>query len=150
MKALIQRVSRASVRVDAQVVGQIGHGYLILLGISVDDTEKEVVWLAKKCAKIRIFRDENGVMNKALPESGGEAMVVSQFTLYANTAKGNRPSYIEAARPEIAEPLYESFVRHLGSEIGQKVETGVFGAMMDVELVNDGPVTLILEKNPDG
>jgi len=121
---------------------------LILLGIHRDDTERELEWLVGKCAQLRIFRDEDGRMNRSIEEVGGEALVVSQFTLYANAEKGNRPSYIRSAPPEIAEPLYEQFIRSLSGRLGRSVPSGVFGAMMDVELVNDGPVTIWLEKAP--
>ncbi len=148
MIALVQRVREASVSVSGQTVGRVGPGCLILLGIHVNDTEKEVEWLARKCAGLRIFRDEDGVMNRSIIDADGGALVVSQFTLYGDARKGNRPSFISAARPEVAEPLYNAFVRILGQQIGKDVETGVFGAMMDVALINDGPVTIWLERPP--
>jgi D-tyrosyl-tRNA(Tyr) deacylase len=148
MIALVQRVKEASVSVDGEIVGQIGAGMLILLGIHVDDGDREMQWLAKKCAAVRIFRDDQGALNRSIAESGGDALVVSQFTLYGDTRKGNRPSFVKAARPEKAEPLYEAFAKELQHLLGRKIGTGRFGAMMDVMLVNDGPVTIWIEKNP--
>ena len=145
MRALIQRVSSASVTVESDRVSKIGKGFLILLGIENDDTQEDIDWLAAKIAKLRIFGDENDAMNLSLLDVNGDAIVVSQFTLHASTKKGNRPSFIKAARPETAIPLYEKFIAILEKEIGKKVGTGIFGAMMDVELVNDGPVTIILD-----
>jgi len=145
MIALVQRVSQASVSVDSSEVARIGAGILILLGVHVDDTDEDGAWLARKCANLRIFPDDDGAMNRSLVDAGGEALVVSQFTLYGDAIRGNRPSYIAAARPEKAEPLYESFVGHLAGELGREVLQGRFGAMMDVSLVNDGPVTIWLE-----
>ncbi|NND64275.1 MAG: D-tyrosyl-tRNA(Tyr) deacylase, partial [Flavobacteriaceae bacterium] len=143
--ALIQRVSSASVTVESDKVSKIGKGLLILLGIENEDTQEDVDWLAAKIAKLRIFGDENDAMNLSLIDVGGDAIVVSQFTLHASTKKGNRPSFIKAARPETAIPLYEKFIAILEKEIGKKVGTGIFGAMMDVELVNDGPVTIFID-----
>ncbi|MEM1125906.1 MAG: D-aminoacyl-tRNA deacylase [Bacteroidota bacterium] len=148
MIALIQRVREAAVRVDGQVTGSIGPGLLILLGIHRHDTARELDWLVGKCARLRIFRDEEGRMNRSVQDVGGGVLVVSQFTLYGDASRGNRPSYIEAAPPEVAEPLYERFVATLGDTLGHAVATGVFGAMMDVHLINDGPVTLWLERRP--
>lgn len=148
MVALIQRVKEASVTVDGETVGAIGHGLLILLGVHVDDTGQEGQWLARKCANLRIFRDEEGLMNRSVLDVGGEVLVVSQFTLYGDAQKGNRPSFITSARPEKAEALYEQFVADLRVHLGKPVPTGVFGAMMDVQLVNDGPVTLWIERKP--
>ena len=148
MVALVQRVHEASVTVEEEVVGQIGAGLLILLGVHVDDTEQEADWLARKCALLRIFEDETGKMNRSLVDVAGEALVVSQFTLYGNAAKGHRPSFVASARPEKAEPLYEYFVTQLEGHLGRPVPTGSFGAMMDVALVNAGPVTIWLEKEP--
>lgn len=145
MIALLQRVKEASVQVDRQTVGEIKHGLLILLGISVHDTEKEAGWLAKKVANLRIFSDGEGKMNRSLIEVSGEALVISQFTLLAEVSTGNRPSYIKAARPEQANPLYVAFVAQVESILGQPVKTGVFGADMQVSLVNDGPVTVWVE-----
>ncbi|HRK74545.1 MAG TPA: D-aminoacyl-tRNA deacylase [Rhodothermales bacterium] len=148
MIALIQRVSEASVKVAHQIVGEIGNGLLVLLGIHVNDTEKEVDWLVQKIIQLRIFNDQDGKMNRSLQEIGGEILVVSQFTLYGDARKGNRPSYITAARPETAIPLYESFVAKCSDLLGKPVPTGIFGADMKVSLVNDGPVTIWLEKPP--
>jgi D-tyrosyl-tRNA(Tyr) deacylase len=145
MKALIQRVSEASVEVGGQRVAEIGRGLLVLLGITHGDGLKEVAWLARKIPALRIFEDEQGLMNKSVTDVGGSVLVVSQFTLYADTRKGNRPSFIEAARPEHAEPLYESLVAQLRQTLGaDRVGTGVFGAEMKVRLLNDGPVTVEL------
>ena len=146
MKLVIQRVSKAKVEVDNKIVGSIGKGFLVLVGITHTDTEKEADYLANKLCKMRIFEDENGKMNLSLKDVGGELLIVSQFTLYADCAKGNRPSFIEAARPEQATPLYEYFCKKC-EEQGIKVEKGVFGAHMEVSLLNDGPVTIIMEKN---
>lgn len=148
MIALIQRVKQASVTVDGEITGQIRAGMLVLLGIHTHDTEKELNWLVQKVANLRIFEDEEGRMNQSVQDVDGEALVVSQFTLYGNAEKGNRPSFIQAARPELAIPLYEQFVRQLSDVLGKPVPTGVFGAMMDVALVNDGPVTIWVEKKP--
>lgn len=144
MKLVIQRVSKAKVEVDNKIVGSIGKGFLVLVGITHTDTEKEADYLANKLCKMRIFEDENGKMNLSLKDVGGELLIVSQFTLYADCAKGNRPSFIEAARPEQATPLYEYFCKKC-EEQGIKVEKGVFGAHMEVSLLNDGPVTIVLE-----
>jgi D-tyrosyl-tRNA(Tyr) deacylase len=149
MIALVQRVSEASVAVDGQVVGTIGRGLLVLLGIHQTDSEAEAVWLARKCAALRIFPDEEGRMNRSVLDIGGEALVVSQFTLYGDARKGNRPSFVESAPPEVAEPLYEAFMDALERETGTRPERGIFGAMMDVHLVNQGPVTLIVERRRD-
>lgn len=145
MRALVQRVSSASVRVEGRVVGEIGAGLLVLAGISHQDGEEAVTWLAKKLATLRIFSDAAGLMNLSLKDIGGEALAVSQFTLYASTRKGNRPSYTDAAPAEVARPLFDRFANALGQEIGKPVPTGVFGAHMQVALVNDGPVTLWLD-----
>ncbi len=149
MIALVQRVKRASVAIEEETVGQIGVGMLVLLGVHVNDTDRELEWLVRKCSALRIFQDENGVMNRSLIDVGGEALVVSQFTLYGDSTRGNRPSFISAARPEHAEPMYERFVELLSGAINQPVQTGRFGAMMDVSLINDGPVTIWIEKKPD-
>ncbi len=146
MVALIQRVKNASVTIDSEVVGAIQQGLLILLGVHVTDTQAEMEWVAKKCANLRIFSDEEGKMNKSVLDVGGDVLVVSQFTLYGNTAKGNRPSFVASARPEKAIPLYEGFIDEMAGYINRPVPSGVFGAMMDVQLVNDGPVTLWVEK----
>ena len=144
MKLVIQRVSKAKVEVDNKIGGSIGQGFLVVVGITHTDTEKEADYLANKLCKMRIFEDENGKMNLSLKDVGGELLIVSQFTLYADCAKGNRPSFIEAARPEQATPLYEYFCKKC-EEQGIKVEKGVFGAHMEVSLLNDGPVTIVLE-----
>jgi D-tyrosyl-tRNA(Tyr) deacylase len=149
MVALIQRVKKASVTVDGNITGQIEKGLLILLGIHVDDTEKELEFIVHKLVQLRIFEDAEGKMNLSLQDVGGEALVVSQFTLYGDTRKGNRPSFIQSARPEKAEPLYERFTLRLSQLLGKPVPTGIFGAMMDVALVNDGPVTLWIEKKAE-
>ena len=145
MRIVIQRVSSASVAIKGKISGAIEQGVLVLLGIEPTDTLEDINWLCGKLTKLRIFNDEDGVMNLSLREVGGEALIVSQFTLYASTKKGNRPSYIKAARPEIAIPLYEEFIKTLQVELVTPVQTGKFGAMMDVELVNDGPVTIIID-----
>ena len=145
MKAVIQRVSKASVTIDNSIKSAIENGLLILLGIINEDTEADIEWLTNKIINLRIFNDENGMMNKSLKEVDGEAIVVSQFTLHANTRKGNRPSYIKAAKPDLAIPLYEQFVSVLEQNFGKKVGTGEFGADMKVELLNDGPVTIIID-----
>jgi D-aminoacyl-tRNA deacylase len=150
MKAVIQRVSHASVAIDNKKVASINCGLLILLGIVNEDTQEDINWLAKKVANLRIFDDKEEVMNKSLIDINGEAIVVSQFTLQANTKKGNRPSYIKAAKPDIAIPLYEAFVKQLEKEIGKTVQTGEFGADMKVELLNDGPVTIIIDTKNKG
>jgi D-tyrosyl-tRNA(Tyr) deacylase len=144
MRALVQRVSRASVRVDGEVVGEIERGLCVLVGVTHDDIEADARKLAEKVWNLRVFPDADGTMNVPLAETGGEALVVSQFTLYGDTARGRRPSWVAAARPEQAEPLVEAFTTAL-RELGATVATGVFGADMQVELVNDGPVTLMLE-----
>lgn len=145
MRAVVQRVSRAAVAVEGVSVAEIGPGLLVLLGVAADDSEEDVQWLATKIARMRIFADEAQAMNRSVVETGGEALVVSQFTLQASTKKGNRPSFIAAARPEEAVPLYESFVGRLTMEIGRPVPTGRFGADMQVSLVNDGPVTIVID-----
>ena len=145
MRAVIQRVDRASVIINEEVHAAIGSGILILLGIEEADTREDIEWLSGKIARLRVFRDSGGLMNLSLLDTEGEAMVISQFTLHASTKKGNRPSYIRSARPEIAIPLYEGFVKQLESELGKNVKTGEFGAYMQVELINDGPVTIMID-----
>lgn len=145
MRIVIQRVSRASVCVDGSAVSQIGRGLMILVGVENGDTEEDAAWLASKAARLRIFDDADGVMNLSVTDVGGELLAVSQFTLTASTRKGNRPSYIRAADHETAVPLYERFCRMLEQESGAQVRKGVFGADMQVELVNDGPVTIIID-----
>jgi D-tyrosyl-tRNA(Tyr) deacylase len=146
MRAIIQRVKSASVTIERQIVGKIAIGVLILLGIEDSDTIEDIQWLCAKVARLRIFDDDDGVMNNSIMNIDGKILVVSQFTLFASTKKGNRPSYIRASKPEFAIPMYEQFVTVLESETGKKVETGQFGAMMDVELINDGPVTIVIKK----
>ena len=145
MKIIIQRVAEASVTVDHTIISSIQSGLLILLGITDDDNDDDIVWLVNKVLNLRIFNDEKGVMNASLLDINGSAIVVSQFTLMASTKKGNRPSYIKAAKPEIAIPIYEKFVQKLEKNLGKRIETGVFGADMKVALVNDGPVTIIID-----
>ena len=145
MRAIIQRVTSASVTIDQQVYSQINRGFMILLGVAENDTKADAQWLAQKIARLRVFSDENGLMNLDLAAIGGEILVVSQFTLHALYAKGNRPSFIKAAKPEKAIPLYEYFVTQLQSLTGQTIQTGVFGADMQVALVNDGPVTIFMD-----
>ena len=145
MKLVIQRVKSASVNVENKTVSSIDNGILILLGISNKDSDENIIRIASKIAKLRIFNDENLIMNKNINQIQGEVLVVSQFTLYGDTKKGNRPSYINAARPEIAEPLYKTFILELDKLINKKVKSGIFGANMMVDLINDGPVTLIIE-----
>jgi D-tyrosyl-tRNA(Tyr) deacylase len=146
MRLVLQRVSQASVTIEGRETARIGRGFCILVGITHSDTAAEADWLAEKIAGLRLFSDQEGKMNLGLAEAGGAVLVVSQFTLYGDTARGRRPSFISAARPEHAVPLYERFISRL-REQGLTVQTGEFGAMMDVSLVNDGPVTLILERN---
>ncbi len=145
MKAVIQRVSRASVTVEGKLISKIESGLLILLGIENGDAKDDIKWLSRKITHLRIFNDQAGVMNTSLLESNGDAIVVSQFTLQASTKKGNRPSYLKAAKPEISIPLYEKFVQQLQIELGKPVGTGIFGADMKVELLNDGPVTIVID-----
>ena len=145
MRAVIQRVSEASVVIDEQKVAAIQQGLLVLLGIEIEDTKEDALWLANKIGQLRIFQDEEGVMNKSITESSGEVIVVSQFTLHAKTKKGNRPSYIKAARPEQAIPLYEQFKEDLSFAISKEVQSGEFGADMKVSLTNDGPVTILID-----
>lgn len=150
MRTVIQRVTSASVSIGGEVVGEIGKGVMLLLGITPEDTQQDADWLVGKISRLRIFDDANGVMNLSLQDIGGEALVVSQFTLMASYRKGNRPSYIRAAAPDIAIPLYEYFVRQLGIALGRDIPTGRFGADMQVSLTNDGPVTISMDsKNPE-
>jgi D-tyrosyl-tRNA(Tyr) deacylase len=145
MKVVIQRVSKASVTILEKIVAEIQQGLLVLVGIIPEDTQEDIDWLVKKIVNLRIFNDENGVMNLSLKDIDGELIVVSQFTLHTSTKKGNRPSYIKAAKPEIAIPLYENFIVSLENELGKKVQTGEFGADMKVALLNDGPVTIVID-----
>jgi D-tyrosyl-tRNA(Tyr) deacylase len=145
MRAVIQRVSRASVKIRNVLKAETGHGLLVLAGIEEDDNQEDVEWLANKIVQLRIFNDQNGVMNLSVLETKGSIMVISQFTLHAKTRKGNRPSYIKSARPEKAIPLYESFVKRISELAGKDIAKGEFGAMMEIGLVNDGPVTIIID-----
>ena len=145
MKVVVQRVSEASVVIDNEIVASIKKGLLILLGIVNEDAQEDINWLCKKIVNLRIFPDEDGVMNTSLLDSNGDIILVSQFTLHASTKKGNRPSYIKAAKPDVAIPLYENFIEQLQSELGKSIQTGEFGADMKVHLVNDGPVTIIID-----
>jgi D-tyrosyl-tRNA(Tyr) deacylase len=145
MKVILQRVSAASVTIENKIVAEIKTGLLILLGIEEADNQEDIQWLVSKIAKMRIFDDENHVMNLSIQDCDGNVIVVSQFTLHASTKKGNRPSYIKAAKPDIAIPLYENFVKQMEIELGKKVQTGEFGADMKVGLLNDGPVTIIID-----
>ena len=145
MRVVVQRVKAARVEVEGRVVAAISAGLLLLVGVEERDGDADIAWLTGKIARLRIFDDETGVMNRSVVETGGEVLAVSQFTLFASVKKGNRPSWSRAARPEISQPLFDRFVRELESEVGKNVPTGVFGADMQVALVNDGPVTLILD-----
>lgn len=150
MRAVIQRVSQASVTINGVKIAEIQSGLLVLLGITDTDTSEDINWLTNKLANLRIFNDADGVMNTSLKNSNRSALVVSQFTLYAQTKKGNRPSYIKAAKPEIAKPLYEQFIQQFETDLEQKVQAGQFGADMKVALVNDGPVTIIIDSKERG
>jgi len=145
MRVVIQRVAKASIKVDEKVVGSIGTGLLVLLGIEDADTDEDIQWLSNKLVNLRIFNDENGVMNKSLLDIGGEILLVSQFTLHASTKKGNRPSYVRAGKPDFAIPVYEKTIAQLEKDLGKKIQTGIFGADMKVELLNDGPVTIVID-----
>lgn len=145
MRALIQRVTHADVVIDGRTNGEIARGLLVLLGVHETDTQDDIEWLTKKLVHLRVFDDANGVMNLSVKDIDGEVLVVSQFTLYASTKKGNRPSYINAAAPDIAVPLYEKFVETLSASLGKPVPTGIFGADMKVSLLNDGPVTIMID-----
>jgi len=145
MKAVIQRVTKASVSIAGEKVANIENGLLILLGIVTEDEQADIVWLSNKITNLRIFSDENDVMNQSLKDTHGEVIVVSQFTLQASTKKGNRPSYIKAAKPDVAIPLDQAFIKQIESDLGKPVQTGQFGANMQVELINDGPVTIIID-----
>lgn len=150
MKTVIQRVSQASVTIDSKIVADIQKGLLVLVGIEDADNQEDIDWLCQKIANLRIFGDENEVMNLSIKDVDGEIIVVSQFTLHASTKKGNRPSYIKASKPDIAIPLYEQFVQQMESELGKKVQTGIFGADMKVALLNDGPVTIVIDSKNKG
>lgn len=145
MIAVIQRVSESAVKIDGAIKGQISVGLMVLLGIEDADTDEDIEWLSKKIVNLRIFPDENGVMNKSVMDAAGDILLISQFTLHASTKKGNRPSYIKAAKPDFAIPMYEKFIAALEKELGKQIQTGEFGADMKVSLVNDGPVTIIID-----
>lgn len=145
MRAVIQRVTQASVTVDGKITGRIRQGLLVLLGIEDADSMEDLTWLSAKIVNLRIFNDPAGVMNLSVKETGGDILLVSQFTLHASTKKGNRPSYIRASKPDIAIPMYEKMIAQLGSDLGKEVQTGIFGADMKVELLNDGPVTIVMD-----
>src|SRR6478735_8188922 len=145
MRIVIQRVTEASVTVDEKITGIIGTGLLVLMGVEDADTDEDISWLSNKIVNLRIFNDTEGVMNLGIKEVNGDILLVSQFTLHANTKKGNRPSYIKASKPDIAIPMYEKMIRQLEADLGKKIQTGVFGADMKVKLLNDGPVTIIID-----
>jgi D-tyrosyl-tRNA(Tyr) deacylase len=145
MRAVIQRVTKASVTIEARINGQIGNGLLVLAGIEDADTDEDIEWLSGKIVNLRIFNDENGVMNISIKDTGGDILLISQFTLHASTKKGNRPSYIKASKPEIAIPLYEKLIWQLSTAMCKPIQTGIFGADMKVELLNDGPVTIVID-----
>ena len=149
MRVVIQRVGEAEVKVDGETIGKIGSGLLVLAGFEANDNQKDLEWMSGKICKLRIFNDENGVMNISVKDAGGDILLVSQFTLHADAQKGNRPSYIKAARPEIAIPLYEQFIKQLEFDLGKSIQTGRFGADMKVSLMNDGPVTILLDSKKD-
>ena len=145
MRVVIQKVTQASVSIENQIMGSIDKGLLVLVGIEDGDTNEDIAWLSSKIVNLRVFDDDNGVMNLSVKEVEGEVLIVSQFTLHASTKKGNRPSYIKAARPEVAIPIYEAFIKQVESLLGKRVPTGQFGAMMQVSLCNDGPVTILID-----
>ena len=145
MRAVIQKVSKANVKVDGKISGEIGEGLLVLLGIEDADNDEDIQWLSNKIVNLRIFNDENGVMNRSVIEIGGNILLVSQFTLHASTKKGNRPSYMKASKPEFAIPMYEKMIKQLEADLSKKIQTGVFGADMKIELLNDGPVTIVID-----
>ena len=146
MKIVLQRVLEANVKVDNKIIGTIGNGLLLLVGVSENDTPETVKWLSNKIVNLRVFSDKDGKMNLSVKDVKGEILIISQFTLYANIKKGTRPSYVEAAKPEIAIPLYQKFIQQIETDLGKKVQTGIFGADMKVYLVNNGPVTIILDR----
>ncbi|WP_462352853.1 D-aminoacyl-tRNA deacylase [Capnocytophaga leadbetteri] len=145
MRVVIQKVTQASVSIENQIVASIDKGLLVLVGIEDTDTNDDIAWLSAKIVNLRVFDDDNGVMNLSVKEVKGEVLIVSQFTLHASTKKGNRPSYIKAARPEVAIPIYEAFIKQVETLLGKRVPTGQFGAMMQVSLCNDGPVTILID-----
>ena len=145
MRVVIQRVTKASVTIDGKINGVIDQGLLVLLGIEDGDNEEDIKWLSNKIVNLRVFNDEEGVMNRSVQDINGKILLVSQFTLHASTKKGNRPSYIKASKPDIAIPLYEKMINQLKTDLGKEIATGIFGADMKVELLNDGPVTIIID-----
>jgi D-tyrosyl-tRNA(Tyr) deacylase len=145
MRTVIQRVSKANVKVDGKILGEIAEGLLVLLGIEDADKDEDIQWLSNKIVNLRIFNDENGVMNRSVIEVGGNILLVSQFTLHASTKKGNRPSYIKASKPDFAIPMYEKMIKQLEADLSKKIQTGLFGADMKIELLNDGPVTIVID-----
>jgi D-aminoacyl-tRNA deacylase len=145
MKAVIQRVTKASVTIEGKINGQIGNGLLVLLGIEDADTDEDIEWLSSKIVNLRIFNDEKGVMNISIKDVAGNILLISQFTLHGSTKKGNRPSYIKASKPETAIPIYERMIKRLSIDLGEEIQTGIFGADMKVELLNDGPVTIVID-----
>jgi D-tyrosyl-tRNA(Tyr) deacylase len=145
MRAVIQRVTQAAVTVNGEITGQVGPGLLVLVGIEDADTQEDITWLSNKIVNLRIFGDDAGVMNLSVKDTGGDILLVSQFTLHASTKKGNRPSYIRASKPDIAIPMYEKMIAQLAQDLGKPVQTGIFGADMKVSLLNDGPVTIIID-----
>jgi D-aminoacyl-tRNA deacylase len=145
MRAVIQRVSRAGVTIEGKLHASIEEGLLVLLGIEDADTAEDIEWLSGKIINLRVFNDQDGVMNISIKETGGDILLISQFTLHASTKKGNRPSYIRASKPDIAVPLYEKMIRQLSTDLGKEIKTGIFGADMKVELVNNGPVTILID-----
>ena len=145
MRAVIQRVTKASVTIEGKINGQIENGLLVLIGIEDTDTGEDIEWLSSKIVNLRIFNDEKGVMNISVKDNGGSILLISQFTLHASTKKGNRPSYIKASKPDIAIPIYEKMIEQLSIDLGKEIQTGIFGADMKVELLNDGPVTIVID-----
>ncbi len=145
MRAVIQRVTKASVTIDGTICGKIGDGLVVFIGIEDADIEEDINWLSNKIVNLRIFNDEEGIMNKSVLEISGSILLISQFTLHANTKKGNRPSYIKASKPDVAIPLYEKLIAQLKTDLGKEIQTGIFGADMKIELLNDGPVTIIID-----
>ncbi len=145
MRAVIQRVTKASVTIEGKINGQIENGLLVLLGIEDADTDEDIEWLSSKIINLRIFNDERGVMNISVKDIAGDILLISQFTLHASTKKGNRPSYIKASKPKIAIPIYEKMINQLSTDLGKEIQTGIFGADMKVELLNDGPVTIVMD-----
>ena len=145
MRAVLQRVTKATVTIEGKINGQIGNGLLVLVGIEDADTHEDIEWLSNKIVNLRVFNDENGVMNISLKDVHGDILLISQFTLHASTKKGNRPSYIKASKPDIAIPLYEKIITQLSTDLGKEIQTGIFGADMKIELLNDGPVTIVID-----